>query len=391
MFVNLHDFIYFSGALTALLICVIVTLYPGRQPTSNRFLACAFFSLGYMLFGFFLLGTGLIYRLPHLYRTAGLSSFLFWPSMYLYIRLSVRPSPLRWPDGLHLLPTVLFLVDFIPFFLLSAEAKSQILATKTYSGLILDLREGWLFSPGFYTVVRLGQIALYWLLQLHLFRRWYLENRHSEADWAQTWLRWFALLMGMQFILVISAGLLVMGRPESSFHTWLTSCIGLMSLLMSLLLLLRPQILYGLQPTATSSSTTPPPTAETPVRPVRAPEPRPFHDEIHQRLTRLMEEEKPYLQVGYTLPDLAADASVPVHQLSGYINSHYGVNFNEYINQFRIEYFKRQLERHDWNHKTLEALAMESGFSNRFTFTNAFKRLTGTTPSDYVRTLRNAS
>jgi AraC-like DNA-binding protein len=41
-------------------------------------------------------------------------------------------------------------------------------------------------------------------------------------------------------------------------------------------------------------------------------------------------------------------------------------------------------------HKKLEAIAGESGFNNRNTFTSAFKRVTGMNPSDFLRNMKRA-
>ncbi|MFA8436978.1 MAG: helix-turn-helix domain-containing protein, partial [Marinifilaceae bacterium] len=69
------------------------------------------------------------------------------------------------------------------------------------------------------------------------------------------------------------------------------------------------------------------------------------------------------------------------------INQGHGLNFNDYINQFRVEEFKRLLQDPQFSKETLLAVAFEAGFNSKTTFNTAFKKFTGMTPSEYRRSL----
>jgi len=43
----------------------------------------------------------------------------------------------------------------------------------------------------------------------------------------------------------------------------------------------------------------------------------------------------------------------------------------------------------EWKQKTLEAIASEAGFNNRNTFTAAFKKETGKSPSEYLKEVKS--
>ena len=110
--------------------------------------------------------------------------------------------------------------------------------------------------------------------------------------------------------------------------------------------------------------------------------------EIKVRLAEFLSMERPFLRPGYTLKDLADDLHIPLHHLSAFINQHYGVHFNNFINEYRINHFKEKITREEWRNKKIEAIAGESGFNNRNTFTLAFKKKTGLNPSEYIRNIR---
>lgn len=71
--------------------------------------------------------------------------------------------------------------------------------------------------------------------------------------------------------------------------------------------------------------------------------------------------------------------------LSAFINREYGIGFREFLNRYRVDYFKENLDNPDWKNLTLEAIAAEYGFNIRSTFIANFKKITGTTPSEYIK------
>jgi len=98
-----------------------------------------------------------------------------------------------------------------------------------------------------------------------------------------------------------------------------------------------------------------------------------------------LETNQPFLQHRYSLKDLAEGTNIPLHHLSAFINKHYGINFNDFINGFRVQYCKQKILNRECEQKKLEAIAQESGFSNRNTFTSAFKKVTGVNPSEFLK------
>ena len=88
-----------------------------------------------------------------------------------------------------------------------------------------------------------------------------------------------------------------------------------------------------------------------------------------------------------TINRLAAELDIPPHQISTFLNQHMNTSFSEFLNKYRIEYAIERIKNGDARRLTLEALASECGFNNRNSFTTAFKRITGVTPSEFTRDL----
>ena len=106
---------------------------------------------------------------------------------------------------------------------------------------------------------------------------------------------------------------------------------------------------------------------------------------ISSQLDKLMEEEQPYLIQNYSLKDLPEKLNMQQHQLSAFLNYELGTNFNNYVNKYRVRYCKTLIQKGDGRKLNSKGLASKCGFHNRNTFTSAFKKFAGCTPSDYAK------
>lgn len=99
-------------------------------------------------------------------------------------------------------------------------------------------------------------------------------------------------------------------------------------------------------------------------------------------LEEVMNKQKPYLDSELNLIKLSELLSVSTHQLSYVINTGFGKNFFQYVNEYRIEYAKKLLKETD-SKLSILGIAYESGFNSKTSFNTTFKKLTHQTPSEY--------
>ena len=86
-------------------------------------------------------------------------------------------------------------------------------------------------------------------------------------------------------------------------------------------------------------------------------------------------------------PDFCGEKSKTV---SACLNAGLGKNFNTILNEYRIREMCRLLSTPEVTAShTIEAIAQEVGFKTRSTYVAAFKRHTGLTPSEYLKSVRN--
>lgn len=117
---------------------------------------------------------------------------------------------------------------------------------------------------------------------------------------------------------------------------------------------------------------------------VTAPEPAPDSprdEQLMQRIIRLMEEQRPYLDSDLKQADVATALGVRLDEVSRCINSN-AFNFSQFVNGYRIEYAKQLMLRKPGIKMT--QVAIESGFSNETTFFRTFKAIVGMPPSEWA-------
>ena len=105
-------------------------------------------------------------------------------------------------------------------------------------------------------------------------------------------------------------------------------------------------------------------------------------------LDAVMRKEKPYTNTDLKSSDLAALAGCSSHDLSYVFNQHLEKSFYDYVNEYRVDEFKRLVAAVDTSRYTLSALAEQCGFSSRASFFRHFKAITGCTPAEYLRDLK---
>ena len=109
--------------------------------------------------------------------------------------------------------------------------------------------------------------------------------------------------------------------------------------------------------------------------------------EIKNQLEKIIIEKKLFLDENISLPKLAEILSIHPNYLSQIINDKFQKNFYDFINSYRIEEFKQLVALEKNKNKTFFALALDCGFNSKASFNSSFKKITGITPSEFVKSL----
>ena len=104
-------------------------------------------------------------------------------------------------------------------------------------------------------------------------------------------------------------------------------------------------------------------------------------NELVRKVDKAIAEEELFKNANLKSSDVAKRVNLTTHQFSQLLNDNLGKNFPVFINEYRIEAAKTMLNQN--NNLTLEAIGYECGFNSKSTFFTTFKKLVGTTPSQF--------
>ena len=126
-------------------------------------------------------------------------------------------------------------------------------------------------------------------------------------------------------------------------------------------------------------------------REIPKPKSQPVDDPVlNDKLQVLMEEQKVYKKEGLTIRELATTMGEQEYRLRRLINGQLGFrNFNDFLNQYRINDACETLSDPVQNKKTILEIAFDLGYQSIGPFNKAFKDLKGLTPTAYRKSQIN--
>ena len=382
----------FSIGLLGLLTALILFWTNRENILAARLLAGVLTAISILLVGNSLYLTNFFLEFPHLYRLVSAISFCIGPLSFLYVRTSLTQSyRLQKKDLLFFIPAILYQLNRIPFVLLDKPSKLLVIQKAlTETKNIAGEPEGWL-PVGWAAIFRIIVGMSFIVAQLIILSKWKLQLKMVpdilNANMEQIkWLNWYTVVMLITYgVLLLEMFLHLLGSYTLGFIIVLT--IGLNILFIAIYLFSKPTILYGMK--GWMHSTTDEATVLISTESVKPVTKRTYLSstegkEYKQIIESHFAENNPFCMPGYSLRDLSLGVSIPVYQLSAFINQEYGKNFSEWVNDHRFLFLQKMVaENGDFHLYTFEALGKMAGFNSRTSFISAIKKRTGKTPSEY--------
>jgi AraC-like DNA-binding protein len=372
-----------------------VVLFFSNDKLPSKCLAGVIFCLSVLGANYALLTTNFFLKFPALWRFPVPFSIILPVLSYKYVLSTVRQQyRFSWWDLLFLAPVVLYVMNFIDFFQLPVEEKVKFislmlkdpqLVTKEIDGLLpITLGVKLRLSYGIIFVIAQFFAIFKYRKQLKVNDDLYIHNQHVYR-----WLFSYSLVIFLSYFVI---SLLAVFQLATSYNTFIpaTFSIGGVIVFICIYLVVKPRILFGLvgwekikfdgvvnENQIRGSQTT-----------LIDKDGLVFSQEQRLAYKSLIEmhlkQNSPFTKSGYKIKDLSNELGLPVYILSSFINQEYVKNFNEFINDFRIEYINNKLKTSpETANFTLNAIAKSAGFNSRTSFIAAVKRKTGMIPSVY--------
>ncbi len=108
---------------------------------------------------------------------------------------------------------------------------------------------------------------------------------------------------------------------------------------------------------------------------------------LFNKVIKLFDNEQFHRSPDATLKNLAQKLNTSTQVLSMVINEKSNMNFNNFVNQYRINHAIQLFKNQNYDHQNIASIAFEVGFNSISSFNTAFKKQTGTTPLSYRKEL----
>ncbi len=325
--------------------------------------------------------TGYYEQFPYLRMWRQVSPLLIGPLVFFYIHDTVQVNKLR-QKWLHFIPAIIATVFLLPWYFYflnryggNATVSSPIML---WGGEIS--RVGW---------IKVVHMSLYAALIFPLIKR----LTHSNRVFNQ-WIR-FIYMAFIAIIITFSLYYLVVNTPvfNARFDYALILGKSLFVFGIAYLALVQPNVFRGLlipgglqQSGLKKDFSNAEFSGSKYKKSSLTPSASTF---LKLKLEKLMEEEKLYKDSNIRLEELARRLDTSRHNISQVINEQFNCNYFDYINRYRIDFVISRFEDKKYAFHTISELSYEAGFNNKVSFSNAFKRFMGKTPSAYRKEIAN--
>ena len=111
------------------------------------------------------------------------------------------------------------------------------------------------------------------------------------------------------------------------------------------------------------------------------------NDKLFKKVTAMMELDEIFQDSNLTVEKVAQRLKISNRHLSSLIHIYKRMNFNSFVNEFRVEKAKQMMVQPEFENYTLIAIGKEVGFNSKTTYIHAFKKFSGVTPSLYKKEL----
>lgn len=359
----LNQLVYF-GFFQSILILLIYLFSSRKRKNINGFMAFLIFMLFIGLSGKVLHSAGFWDSNFRLIAFSELSALLFGPTVFLFTRSTLEQKEFSSPDLAHYVPGVFYSLFIVIYFMIQTDS---VLIERIATG------ETQRAIYGFHAIGLIVNVT-YWILSWRVFRN-FSEKLRSELSYE------IRTRFIVNFLIIIGACLFIwtvlyitsffgyeMLERNARPYIWIV--LTLIILFITYYGMVSPEVLR-IAPESTARKYN---QSKLSIQDMKR---------LSEQLDKLMVEKKPYLNNKLLKSELAEMFGINDPELSRLLNESIGMNFFEYVNYYRIKEFILLAKTERAKQLTFFGLAQEAGFNSKTTFNKSFKKLMGSSPSDY--------
>jgi AraC-like DNA-binding protein len=370
--IDLFAVFIFLGIVQGIFLLLFFLSKENRRIKSNLFQGLMLLSIVACISEIFLMYTGYIVHCLFLVDFSETFGLAIGPCFYLLV-LSLTKGNISWKNYLHLAFPIVYFFLQLPFLVLPEDAKYN-----AWIGSYHPELEGrpynYGYDPRLFWVTdnctEITLVSLFFYTTLGLVEIFNAFKRKKESFWkpANTvlkFLRWEVLQIASAALGILAVKLFHdEDTGDHLFAAYITVSIYLTSFR-----IIRDSGFFK-QSTLVEQQKYKGSTLTVEIQ-----------SQLLEKLNRVMLDQKPFLKTEFSLPDLAQQLGTSVHTLSQTINERLGKSFFEMVAEYRVSEAKKLLK--DQPNIKVEEIAEQVGYNSKSSFNTVFKKLTGSTPSEF--------
>ena len=371
--------LYFN--ITATLLAIIMMAYNFRHNKSGAYLGMSLFFLNLnVIISHFIMGNHSIFGMAILFNNFVPTSFLPGPFLYFFVRGTLSgKDTIQRRDGWLFLPFLIAVMGVFPYWFTPFSHKIQIAQSIIQNPLVIpSLPVNWLYPFAFNIFSRTLLFFICISLCFYTIWRFYPSPKKAQRIGQLNFIRsfrWVLFFTILLFVLTISqfTGLYHFLNSVNSTEMlekvkkiWLFSDIGF--LLISLFMLLFPQLLYGSGANFSRKGNQ-------------------FSHADIEKFHQVFYEEHFFLNPAANLEGLAIALNFEKEDIVSFVAKQEELSFPDFLQKSRVDYLVELLKIKDNQAFTFDALAEMAGLGTRQAMYLAFKKVKNCSPTEFIHSI----
>lgn len=356
------NYFYFSAGIFLWISALSIILRKGDR--AFYFLAGNILIMGLGIFARSLQANGQMLEHLHIYEVISPFQFLYGPFYFYFLLTFFRVRyQFSLKDALHLVPFVIQLIDYLPFYVLSAENKSEfIMQQADVSTLGIPVK--------FYNLLKLFSVCFYFILVGWFYFRYVYNTRFSDRKITCIVHWWLRSGYVLKLVALVSYVALLFFENRYAF-SGAFYLLSLDSFLNIFMVFRYPLLLKGVQVEYDPGARVAQPSiVNTTVNKILyLLQPKTTEKLVQQKLHYLMYEQECFLDSKLNFYSLSEKINIQPVILEKYIKVNYGCTCDEYINFSRLEYLLNKLVTDSvWSESPIFKTVFKAGFDSVTSF-----------------------
>lgn len=373
---NIYDLITASVFILNIFVAGIFFIRNFKVSLTHKIISVLLFLLLVRTFSIHLFLSKEILNFPHFLLVSHVVSRMALPLIFLMLIFEVYQRKFKWYDAFHFIPALLFLLNYWTLFSKTA-AEKQVIINRMYSGNYDFIWLEGSFLPN--NIVFLLRVVPFFVYVIAMILILFTSKKSIQLS--SSLKDFFTALVIYLFLNLVTIFLSDAFHLFNKISIYDSNIIGFITTFFILIyFFFIPNFIY--QPYFTNKEIE---KQKSKTKKANLKSKNANHMAIIEQYFNL---HKSFLNPDYTITQLETELKIPARQISKTIKIARNQNFNQFLNEYRINYLLEEVPLEKACSSNFSDLAYQVGFNSVNNFYAHFKNYVGSTPKAYFENLK---